>query len=114
MYATIRRYEAIDKSRTTELAKKVGETLVPRLSKLPGFGGDHQQGGSRADDAGVARKRADDARQRARAARQAAEQATTEYARRAHARVADVHSALALSHDDHARALGHAGDTEGT
>jgi hypothetical protein len=41
MYATIRRYEAIDKSRTTELTKKVNETLVPRLSKLPGFGGYH-------------------------------------------------------------------------
>ena len=41
MYATIRRYEAIDKSRTTELVKKVDETLVPRLSKLPGFGGYH-------------------------------------------------------------------------
>ena len=39
MYATIRRYEAIDKSRTDELVKKVDETLLPRLSKLPGFGG---------------------------------------------------------------------------
>ena len=41
MYATIRRYEAIDKSRTDELVKKVDETLVPRLSKLKGFGGYH-------------------------------------------------------------------------
>jgi hypothetical protein len=41
MYATIRRYEAIDQSRTSELVKKVDETLVPRLSKLPGFGGYH-------------------------------------------------------------------------
>jgi hypothetical protein len=43
MYATIRRYEAIDQSRTStsELVKKVDETLVPRLSKLPGFSGDH-------------------------------------------------------------------------
>ena len=41
MYATIRRYEAVDKTRTDELIKKVEETLVPRLSKLPGFGGYH-------------------------------------------------------------------------
>ena len=41
MFATIRRYESIDPSRTSELAKKVDETLVPRLSKLPGFGGYH-------------------------------------------------------------------------
>jgi hypothetical protein len=41
MYATIRRYEATDKSRTSEVVRKVDETLVPRLSKLPGFGGYH-------------------------------------------------------------------------
>src|ERR1700750_3449307 len=41
MYATIRRYEAIDKSRFDELVKKVDETLIPRLSKLSGFGGYH-------------------------------------------------------------------------
>jgi hypothetical protein len=41
MYATIRRYEAIDQSRTSELVKKVDETLMPRLSKLPGFSGYH-------------------------------------------------------------------------
>ena len=41
MYATIRRYEAVDKTRTDELVKKVEDTLVPRLSKLPGFGGYH-------------------------------------------------------------------------
>ena len=41
MYGTIRRYEAIDQSRTSELVKKVDETLVPRLSKLPGFSGYH-------------------------------------------------------------------------
>jgi hypothetical protein len=41
MYATIRRYESVDQSRTSELVKKVDETLVPRLSKLPGFGGYH-------------------------------------------------------------------------
>jgi hypothetical protein len=41
MYATIRRYEAVDQSRTSELVKKVDETLMPRLSKLPGFSGYH-------------------------------------------------------------------------
>jgi hypothetical protein len=39
MHATIRRYEAIDETRTDEIVKKVDETLVPLLSKLPGFGG---------------------------------------------------------------------------
>jgi hypothetical protein len=41
MFATIRRYDAVDQSRTAELVKKVDETLLPRLSKLPGFGGYH-------------------------------------------------------------------------
>ena len=41
MHATIRRYEGIDQSRTSELIKKADETLVPRLSKLPGFSGYH-------------------------------------------------------------------------
>jgi hypothetical protein len=39
MHATIRRYESVDQARTSELVKKVDETLVPRLSKLPGFSG---------------------------------------------------------------------------
>jgi hypothetical protein len=39
MYATLRRYEGIDKNRTDEVTKKVGESLMPRMSKLPGFGG---------------------------------------------------------------------------
>ena len=39
MFATIRRYEAIDQSRTSELVKKADETLVPSLSELPGFSG---------------------------------------------------------------------------
>jgi hypothetical protein len=39
MHATVRRYEGVDKSRTDELTKKVGESLLPRLSKLPGFSG---------------------------------------------------------------------------
>jgi hypothetical protein len=41
MYCTVRRYETVDQSRTSELVKKVDETLAPRLSKLPGFGGYH-------------------------------------------------------------------------
>jgi hypothetical protein len=39
MHATIRRYEGVDSSRTDELIKKVDEELMPRLSKLEGFGG---------------------------------------------------------------------------
>jgi hypothetical protein len=35
MYATVRRYEGIDASHKDELTKKVGESLAPRLSKLP-------------------------------------------------------------------------------
>jgi hypothetical protein len=41
MYCTIRRYESTDQARASELVKKVDETLVPRLSKLPGFSGYH-------------------------------------------------------------------------
>lgn len=39
MFATIRRYEAVDKSRTSELIKGVDTRLLPKLSELPGFGG---------------------------------------------------------------------------
>jgi hypothetical protein len=39
MFATLRRYEGIDASHMDELTKKVGESLAPRLSKLPGFSG---------------------------------------------------------------------------
>jgi hypothetical protein len=41
MFATIRRYESVDQSLTPELVKKVDETLLPALSKLPGFSGYH-------------------------------------------------------------------------
>ncbi len=37
MHATIRRYEGIDQNRAEELTKKVGESLLPRLSEMPGF-----------------------------------------------------------------------------
>ena len=39
MHATVRRYEGVDTSRTGEVTKRVDETLIPTLSKLPGFGG---------------------------------------------------------------------------
>ena len=39
MHAMIRRYEGVDESRTEELVEKVGQNLLPRLSKLPGFSG---------------------------------------------------------------------------
>jgi hypothetical protein len=39
MHATVRRYEGIDQARADELTEKVGVSLMPRLSKLPGFGG---------------------------------------------------------------------------
>ena len=39
MFATMRRYEGVDQNRTTELTTKVNETLVPKLTKLPGFAG---------------------------------------------------------------------------
>ena len=39
MFATIRRYDAIDQERASELVKKADETLVPSLKELPGFNG---------------------------------------------------------------------------
>ena len=39
MHVTIRRYESIDQSRTSEIVKKVDEGLLPALSELPGFNG---------------------------------------------------------------------------
>ena len=39
MYAAHRRYEGIDQSRIEELTRKVNESLIPRLSKMPGFNG---------------------------------------------------------------------------
>ena len=37
MFATVRRYEGVDSSKVDELTKRVGESLAPKLSKLPGF-----------------------------------------------------------------------------
>ena len=39
MFATIRSYHGVDQNRTAELTAKVKETLVPKLSELPGFAG---------------------------------------------------------------------------
>ena len=39
MFATIRRYDGVDQSRSPELTRKVNETLVPKLEKLSGFAG---------------------------------------------------------------------------
>jgi hypothetical protein len=39
MYATVRRYEGIDKVRSEEITRKVVGSLVPELSELPGFVG---------------------------------------------------------------------------
>jgi hypothetical protein len=39
MFATYRRYEGIDQTRIEELTRKVNESLIPRLSELPGFAG---------------------------------------------------------------------------
>jgi hypothetical protein len=37
MHVSIRRFESIDQSRKDELVKKVDDTLLPKLTELPGF-----------------------------------------------------------------------------
>ena len=39
MYATVRRYEGIDKVRSEEITRKVVESFVPDISELAGFVG---------------------------------------------------------------------------
>ena len=39
MHATIRSYDGVDQARIDELTRKVGESLLPKLSKLEGFKG---------------------------------------------------------------------------
>jgi hypothetical protein len=39
MHATIRSYHGVDQNRAAELTTKVNQTLVPKLSELPGFAG---------------------------------------------------------------------------
>ena len=39
MHATIRRYDGVDQDRSAELTRRVNESLVPKLEKLPGFKG---------------------------------------------------------------------------
>jgi hypothetical protein len=37
LHATIRRYDGVDQKGTDELKRKINETLIPKLSQLPGF-----------------------------------------------------------------------------
>jgi hypothetical protein len=37
LHATIRRYETVDQTRTSEIVKNAQDNLVPSLSQLPGF-----------------------------------------------------------------------------
>jgi hypothetical protein len=39
MHCTIRKYDGVDMERSEELTRKVGESLLPRLSKTDGFRG---------------------------------------------------------------------------
>jgi len=39
MHVTIRKYDGIDQNRKDELTQKVGDSLLPRLSKTDGFRG---------------------------------------------------------------------------
>ena len=39
MHATIRRYDGVNQDRVAEITSKVNETLLPKLSTLPGFAG---------------------------------------------------------------------------
>jgi hypothetical protein len=39
MYATIRRYEGIDESRSEEIARRVIDEFIPQVSELEGFDG---------------------------------------------------------------------------
>jgi len=39
MHATIRRYEGVAQNGTEDLKRKINESLIPTLSKLPGFAG---------------------------------------------------------------------------
>jgi hypothetical protein len=39
MYASVRRYEGVDESRSAEIARTANENVIPRMSELPGFSG---------------------------------------------------------------------------
>jgi hypothetical protein len=73
---------------------------------------DKERPDARDNAAGAAQARAHDARERALVARHSAQQATTEYARRAYSRSAELHDNLALSHEDSARRLRSGGGRE--
>jgi hypothetical protein len=39
LHATVKRYEGVDQNKTDDLKRKINETLIPRMSRLSGFGG---------------------------------------------------------------------------
>ena len=39
MHAIVRSYEGVDQTKTGEVIRKVNESLLPKLNKLPGFNG---------------------------------------------------------------------------
>lgn len=39
MYATVRRYDGVDKAHSEEITRKVETSLLPRIRELPGFAG---------------------------------------------------------------------------
>lgn len=39
MYATVRRYEGIDKVRSDEITRKLTDSFLPSIAELPGFSG---------------------------------------------------------------------------
>ena len=39
MHATIRSYDGVDQARTAEVTRRIDDSLLPKLSKLPGFKG---------------------------------------------------------------------------
>jgi hypothetical protein len=82
-------------------------------NREPGSSGTPSRGDAGRAGARAAEARAGNARERALEARAAAEGATTESARRAYHRVADLHASTAVSQEDCARTLRYgAGDAE--
>jgi hypothetical protein len=82
------------------LAGARGATVVPALAASSDGSAEQRRAAALS-----AQARAGRARRRARAARRAAERAATEYARRSHYRVGDLHAAAARHHEDVARRL---------
>jgi serine/threonine-protein kinase RsbW len=82
------------------LAGARGATVVPAPAASPDGAAEQRRAAALS-----AQARAGSAGRRARAARRAGERAATEYARRSHYRIADVHAAVARHHEDVARRL---------